>query len=408
VSELAGALPRRDRLYHRLPVWAHDVLPALAIGVVQVGVVAVAGEHQPEAHPLDALGVILLAAGPAALVFRRRWPVGVLVATFAVTMAYWLTDYPRGPAFLALFVAYVNAVMRGRRRAAWTFLALGFVIVGLISPLVHDEPWPPWGPAAGLAAWLIALAAGTELVRNRRERAAEEAAVRAEETRRQASEERLRIAQELHDVLAHNISLISVQAGVGLHLLDEHPEQARPALSAIRDASRDALGELRTVLEILRAGESAPRAPTAGLADLGPLVDGARATGLDVVVEGGAGDGLPPGVDLAAFRVVQEALTNVVRHAGADRATVRFTRSLGSLVVQVDDDGLGPLGGSAGIAAAGDGAGAGQGIVGMRERARALGGTLEAAPRPGRGFRVRARFPLADADGDQDGDGGDG
>jgi signal transduction histidine kinase len=317
--------------------------------------------------------------------------------TFATTMAYWLTDFPRGPAFLALLVAYVHAAMRGHRRLGWISLATGFVVVGLVSPLVHHDAWPPWGPGAALAAWLAAIGAGTELARARREHVAEEAATRAEEARRQASDERLRIARELHDVLAHNISLISVQAGVGLHLLDEHPEQARPALRAIRDASQDALGELRTVLDILRAGESAPRAPTAGLADLDGLVDGARATGLDVAVEAPATlAGLPPSVDLAALRVAQEALTNVVRHASAERATVRITREPTELVVQVDDDGTGPApaAGSAGAAAGG-----GQGIVGMRERARALGGELEAGPRPGRGFRIRARFPLPDGGG---------
>ncbi len=391
MSDVAGAaaLPRRDlRPLPRLPQVARDVLPAVGVGIVQIGGVIAAGHHQIGQRPMDAWGIALLAVGPVALAFRRRWPVGVLAVTFAATMAYWLTDFPRGPAFLALLVAYVNVAMRGRRRAAWTSLAAGFVIAGLISPAVHHDHWPPWGPATALAAWLAAIGAVTEVVRVRRERVAEAASARAEEARRQASDERLRIAQELHDVLAHNISLISVQAGVGLHLLDDHPEQARPALTAIRDASRDALGELRTVLEILRAGESAPRAPTAGLRDLDALVSRARATGLDVVVEtpdGGLG-GLPPAVDLAALRVTQEALTNVVRHAGAERATVRITRGSSELVVQVDDDGHGDGTG---------GDGAGQGIAGMRERARALGGNLEAGPRPGRGFRVRARLPLA-------------
>ena len=400
MSELAGAaLPRRElRRVPRLPPWARDVVPALAVAIVQVGGVTVAGHHQPDARPMTALGVLLLAAGPAALAFRRVAPVAVLAVTFAATMAYWLTDLPRGPAFLALLVAYVNAVMRGHRRAAWASLGLGFVVVGLVSPLVHHDPWPPWGAAAALAAWLAALGAGTELVRARQQRAAEEAAARAEEARRQASEERLRIAQELHDVLAHNISLISMQAGVGLHLLDEHPEQARPALTAIREASQNALGELRTVLDILRAGteEAAPLAPAAGLRDLDALVERARATGLDVVVEAtpGVAAGLPAGVDVAALRVAQEALTNVVRHSGAERAWVRISREPGELVVQVDDDGRGTAG-----APGPSGGPGGRGIVGMRERARALGGTLEAGPRPGRGFRVRAGFPLGDGGG---------
>jgi signal transduction histidine kinase len=258
-----------------------------------------------------------------------------------------------------------------------------------LHPALEDKPWPQWTFAAGLLAWLLLMGAGAELLRSRLERRAEEAAAQAEQARRRASDERLRIAQELHDVLAHNISLINVQAGVALHLLDERPEQARPALRAIRDASKDALGELRSVLDILRVGEAAPRAPTAGLADLDALVARTRGTGLDVQVDiPEAVDGLPAGVDLAAFRIVQEALTNVVRHAGASRATVRLGRFPDELVVEVDDNGHGPSGSDGG----------GRGLPGMRERARALGGSLEAGPRPGRGFRVRATLPLATDD----------
>jgi signal transduction histidine kinase len=288
---------------------------------------------------------------------------------------------------VALAFAFFNAVLRGRRRAAWGTLAVGYVISVGVHPMLQDEPGPPWGFAAALLAWLLVLGAGAELVRSRLERRAEEAAAQAEQARRRASDERLRIAQELHDVLAHNISLINVQAGVALHLLDERPEQARPALRAIRDASKDALSELRSVLDILRVGEAAPRAPTAGLADLDALVERTRGTGLTVEVSGADGlDGLPAGVDLAAFRIVQEALTNVVRHSGATRATVRLSRSPGSLVVEVDDNGHGPTG-----PAVDNG---GRGLAGMRERARALGGSLDAGPRPRRGFRVHARLPV--------------
>ena len=213
-------------------------------------------------------------------------------------------------------------------------------------------------------------------------------------------------------MLAHNISLINVRAGVALHLVDENPdaidpEQVRPALAAIKDASKEALGELRSVLDVLRQGETAPLAPTAGLADLDGLAERARGTGLDVRVERVNGDGravpadditagLPAGVDLAAFRIAQEALTNVVRHAAATRATVRLRRAPDLLEVQVDDDGTGAAAAPLGPTGAGvDRGEAGRGITGMRERAHALGGTAEAGPRPGRGFRVRARFPLA-------------
>ncbi|HET6951436.1 MAG TPA: sensor histidine kinase [Acidimicrobiales bacterium] len=378
-----------------MPGWLRDVAPAVVTGLLQVGVTRVAGEHQPDVAPLDALGVVLLLIGPAFLLVRRRRPAVALVGAFVPTMAYWLTDNPRGPVFLSLIVAYVTAVVRGvDRRLRWGALVAGWTITAWIAPYVHDEPWPAWSAVAGIGAWLLVLAAGTELIRSRSERAAQAAAARAEEARRLASEERLRIAQELHDVLAHNISLISVQSGVALHLLDEHPEQARPALAAINEASRAALGELRSVLDVLRAGASAPLQPTAGLAQLDALVERSRATGLEVVVECDGLDGvtLPGAVDLAAFRVVQEALTNVVRHAAARRATVRVTRHPGELAVQVDDDGRGAEH-PPGAPAPGR---PGRGLVGMRERAAALGGEVEAGPRPGRGYRVRARFPLGD------------
>jgi signal transduction histidine kinase len=393
VQAVSGTLTAEadaDALFPRMaeaPGWVRDVVPALVVAAIQVGITHLAKRGQPEAEPLDALAYSLLLAGPAALLLRRRHPTLCVVLASVPTILYALSDYPRGPFVVALAFAFFNAVLRGRRRAAWGTLAIGYLIAVGVHPTLEDEPWPQWAFAGGLLAWLLVLGAGAELVRSRLERRAEEAAVRAEEAKRRASDERLRIAQELHDVLAHNISLINVQAGVALHLLDERPEQARPALRAIRDASKDALGELRSVLDILRVGEAAPRAPTAGLADLDGLVERTRGTGLTVEVSGADGlDGLPAGVDLAAFRIVQEALTNVVRHSGATRATVRLSRSPGSLVVEVDDNGHGPTG--PGID------NGGRGLAGMRERARALGGSLEAGPRPGRGFRVHASLPV--------------
>ena len=382
VTDADALLPR----VAKAPGWLRDVVPALVAAAIQVGITHLASRGQPEAEPFDAYAIFLLLAGPAALLLRRRHPSLCVVLAFVPTALYGLSDYPRGPFVVALAFAFFNAVLRGRRRAAWGTLVVGYVLSVALHPTLQDEA-SSWGFAAALLAWLLVLGAGAELLRSRLERRAEEAAAQAEQARRRASDERLRIAQELHDVLAHNISLINVQAGVALHLLDERPEQARPALRAIRDASKDALGELRSVLDILRVGE-VPRAPTAGLADLDALVERTRGTGLTVEVSGADGlDGLPAGVDLAAFRIVQEALTNVVRHSGATRATVRLSRSPGSLVVDVDDNGHGPTG--PGID------NGGRGLAGMRERARALGGSLEAGPRPGRGFRVHASLPVA-------------
>jgi signal transduction histidine kinase len=193
-------------------------------------------------------------------------------------------------------------------------------------------------------------------------------------------------------VLAHNISMINVQAGVALHLLDERPEQARPALTAIKQASKEALIELRSVLGVLRRvdEEDGSRDPTPTLGRLDDLVARTQATGLSVRLRR-RGDAvpLPAPVDVAAFRIVQEGLTNVLRHAAATTATVEIAYVSDALTVLVDDDG----GGSA----AAQGSPGGRGIVGMRERAESVGGSLEAGPRPGGGFRVRARLPLEEA-----------
>jgi signal transduction histidine kinase len=239
-----------------------------------------------------------------------------------------------------------------------------------------------------LAAWLLVLATVAEVIRMRRERALEAERMRDEEARRRVTDERLRIARELHDVLAHNISLINVQAGVALHLMDEQPGQARSALATIKAASKEALGELRSVLGVLRqVDEGSPRRPTPSLARLHDLVTGAQSAGLTVRTEiEGDVRPLPASVDLAAFRIVQEALTNATRHAGpAATTTVRVTYGPTDLTVLIEDDGRGaPSMNSPG----------GSGIVGMRERVAAHGGDIEVGPRPGGGFRVRARLPL--------------
>ncbi len=200
------------------------------------------------------------------------------------------------------------------------------------------------------------------------------------------------MARDLHDVVAHNISVINVQANTALHLMDRQPERARSALTTINDVSKQALVELRSVLGVLRdIDESAPRAPSPGLARLGDLVDNAAAAGLAVHIEEAQPPApLPADVDLAAYRIVQEALTNSARHSGGTRATVRVSYSDGAAIVEVDDDGAGRL---AGRPSARDGR-PGNGIAGMTERAKALGGTLQAGPRPEGGFRVRAWLPV--------------
>jgi signal transduction histidine kinase len=367
-----------------------DLRVAVVVGFVQVVATVLAAHHraQPGRRPLDALGVVLLLAGPAALAVRRRFPVAVLEVTFGSTLAYVVIGYHLGPIFLGLIVAYVNAAWRGRRWAAWATLAAGWAGFLWLPHWFGRDRAPIGQEVLGLAAWLLVLAALAEVVKVRRERAMEAHRVRREEAERRAGEERLQIAQELHDVLAHNISLISVQAGVGLHLIDEHPDQARAALAAIKDASKEALGELRSVLDVLRReGDAAPLVPAPGLAaDLDGLVARAASAGVAVRVEvSGRVRPLPPGVDRAAFRIAQEALTNVARHAGGASATVLIDYGDDALTLQIDDDGPGGAPSSDG---------SGRGLTGMRERAAALGGRLDAGSRAGGGFRVRAWLPL--------------
>jgi signal transduction histidine kinase len=372
---------------------ALDVALAVAVAVVQIVGTYGAAHGQTDSEPLDALAYILLAAGPLSLIARRRFPVPVYVFVLGSTMAYSLIGYPRGPIFFALIVAFFTIVITGHRVAAILGLAAGYFGFLWLPYLVGTEDAPPSLAAVfGLAAWLLVLLSAAEFVRVRRERAAEATHIREEEARRRATEERLRIARELHDALGHHLSLINVQAGVALHVTEGIPEQARTALDAIRQASKEALTELRSVLDILRQqGERAPRSPTSTLSRLGDLVSQAAAAGLEVRMEtDGDVRTLPFGVDVAAFRIVQEALTNVTRHAGPATATVRVEYGERELLVQVDDDGIGR-------AAHGTPRG-GKGIQGMRERVTALGGELEAGLRAEGGFRVRARLPLDGAE----------
>lgn len=377
--------PESFRSFPRFGTW--PALPLL-VGAVQMAGTYLAGLHQPGRRPFDVAAFLLLAAGPAALTVRRRYPVTVLAVVLAATLGYSLSGYPRGPIFLALIVALVGAVMAGRRVVAGVIAVAGYVGFMWLGYWLGREPAPSLVAGAAVGAWLVALLTMAEVVRVRRERARETAQARAEETRRRASEERLRIARELHDVLAHNISLINVQAGTALHLMDGRPEQARTALTAIKQASAEALHELRSALDVLRQGRGdAPRLPTSGLGQLDDLVARTEAAGLSIQTESeGTARPLPAGVDLAAFRIVQEALTNVTRHAGPATAVVRVVYGEQDLVVEIDDDGGGPI---ADVTPSG-----GNGIAGMRQRAAALGGELSAGPRPGGGFRVRARLPL--------------
>jgi signal transduction histidine kinase len=388
-----GAWPRTGAARR----WAVDAAIAVAVTAVQVGATYGSSSwHRGQGHAGIAAYVLLVVAG-AALLARRRYPVGVLAVTLAATM--WAAGENAHMIYLALIVAFFNAVLARKRAAAIASLIIGYA-ASVWPWLIGQTGHPSAAFALGLAAGLIFLLSAAELSRSRSQRVAAQQRSQDEELRRRASEERMRMARDLHDVVAHNISVINVQANTALHLMDRQPERARMALTTINDVSKQALVELRSVLGVLRdVDESAPRTPSPGLARLGDLADSAAAAGLTVRIDrAGPATPLPADVDLAAYRIVQEALTNTARHSGGKTATVRVTCDADALIVEVDDDGTpqpaGRLAGHPAGRANGSGSGSGSGIAGMTERARVLGGTLRAGPRPEGGFRVRAWLPV--------------
>ncbi|MFF4242726.1 sensor histidine kinase [Actinomadura geliboluensis] len=338
-------------------------------------------------------GWALMAVACAALYFRLSHPITVAVVTFFACGAYYPLVEPDGPLVLTFVLALYTAAAEGHLAAASVLAAVS--IAGSVAADRQDGINHLADAASFLlAGWFVAVVAIGGVVRNRRAylREAEERARVAErgreaEARRRAVEERLRIARELHDVLGHNISLINVQAAAALHGLRREPERAETALTAIKKASKETLREMRATLGVLRqVDEAAPVAPAPGLARLDELTAGIAAAGLTVRTETeGEPRTLPAEADLAAYRIVQEALTNVTRHSAASTAVVRVAYADGHVTVTVEDDGKQPP-----DAPSEDGSG----IRGMRDRAESLGGTLEAGPGPDGGFTVRARLPL--------------
>ncbi|MFF2553108.1 sensor histidine kinase [Nocardia sp. NPDC058058] len=388
-----------------------DVLLALVVAAIQLGAGTLANEHQTGTRGLDLLGYALLAAGPLLLTVRRRYPEPVFYAVLAITSAYLLIGYGYGPVFLALVVAFLTAGVRGPRWRTYGFVPVGYLLMVWPVPGWRGYDTNSW-QQFGLLAWLVVLVAIAEGLRQRmaattarrgraeearrneqaqHEREAAERARAAAEREQRVSEERLAIARELHDVLAHSLSLINVQSSVALELIDRRPEQAATALAAIKDASKDALGEVHALLRSIRGGTGtvpAPIAPTVVISDLESLLQPARATGLEVrAIVTGVPKRLPSVVDVAAARIVQESLTNVVRHAPGASVLVTVRYSADRLHLAVDN--TRPTRGPGAIVNTG-----GHGITGMTERAKALGGRLLAEPKADGGFRVEARLPV--------------
>jgi signal transduction histidine kinase len=401
MNRLAGLTARARQL--TAAATPGDVFLAAGTALVQVGASAAIASHR--GHPFSLAGYLLLAAGPAALLARRRFPATVWWVTVAAAIVFVTVEPGGGLPYLALIIAFVNAVLAGRRWPAITGLVVSYLGILFLPGLAGTGPYPGAALALGVAAWHLTLLSGSEWYRSRRQRAAALAQGEREADRRRASEERLRMARDLHDVVAHSLAVINVQANTALHLIDQQPDRARSTLSVINDVSKQALVELRGVLGVLRQDDDElPRSPAPSLARISELISGATAAGVTVQVsEEGAKRALPASVDLAGYRILQEALTNTARHAAGAAVAVRVVYGPGDLVIQVDDDGAdgsgSPQHGSPQHRGPHNGAspGGGNGIPGMTERAKALGGTLRAGPRPDGGFRVRAWLPLRTA-----------
>ena len=367
-----------------------DALLALGAGGFALLVTPWVGGWQAQVRrPVDALGMTLIAAAAAPLAVRRIWPLPALALTVAALIAYLTAGYVFGPIFLALVVAmYTVGTSLSLRHS---LAAAGVATLALCLPQAIAAAGHPLVAAqsvAWAAAWLLMPWAVGALVRFQRTTTARD---READARRLAYEQRLEVAREVHDVVGHGLSVINMQAGVALHVLDRRPEQAKVALEAIRLASKESLDELRATLTVFRQREGGRRIEP-GLSQLDGLVSAMAERGLPVeLVINGEASGLPAAVDLAAYRIVQESLTNVVRHAGASHAIVRIERGDDDVVVEVTDDGQARAGAGRRLSPAG------HGITGMRERTAALGGELTAGPQPEGGFRVLARLPAAAA-----------
>ncbi|MGA4727059.1 sensor histidine kinase [Micromonospora taraxaci] len=359
-----------------------DTALVLAVGLVALVGLVVQSRGIDTVAEWAALPVVL--ASSAALSVRRRHPVPVGLVALAAVGAYGALLHKPGPIMVVFVVALYTVVDEGHLRVA-VGLGLASVIAFAVADSYNRSPDTMNGATLLHAGWLVAVIVG--VTRNRRAYLAE-AQARAvaakqrteEEARRRATEERLRIARELHDILGHHLSLINVQASAALHRPD--PTRSEQALTAIKEASKETLRELRTTLGALRQEGEAPVVPAPGLHRLDDLITTVGRSEVDIRTEFAEVGSLPPEVDLAVYRIVQEALTNVTRHARAATAVVRVRSDSDDVLVEVEDDGTGAPGAP------------GSGILGMHERARALGGSLSTGTRPDGGFRVHARLPL--------------
>ncbi|MEV1247434.1 sensor histidine kinase [Nonomuraea sp. NPDC050022] len=408
----------------RLPVPAQDVLLALFITVMQVQGTIVRNTGEVVQRPLTDLGnlgYVLLVASGVVVVVRRRWPVPVFVTAAVASLVYYTLGFPDGPGWLGLFVALYTVAAYGDGRRSLVIAGVGTSVLAIawLVAAADIEPRAAIGWVYFRIGAAVMSAALGESVRSRQviaaeaqERAELAERTREEEARARVDAERLRIAREVHDTVAHAIAIINVQSGVTAHVLDKRPEVAREALRAIEQTSSRALREMRAILGVLRdddGDDNDGRVPYPGLGQIDELAAKARAAGLDIELEETSSAApLPSAVGSVAYRILQESITNVIRHVGPTRVTVALNPGLEVLEIRVTDEGrratsgdeptaahppARQLTGTAGSAPAQPAPG--RGILGMRERCQLLGGELDARPLPGGGFEVKARLPLA-------------
>lgn len=378
--------------------WPAPTIPdwVQTVGVAAAAITLSVTSGEAGARELDALGVGLLLVAAVPLLVRRQWPLATFTIQVAAVMTYLVMQYGGGAELPIILAGIYSLALAGRR---WWALVFGVGIVGGATAyrILVDREDALNVTIGGSLVLLVALLGHSENVRRelraetrRRLRVAE--AEKHAEARARVAEERLRMAHELHDVMAHTITTMTVQAGAAADQLDRDPERARQALADMRGAARNAMSELRAIIAVLRmprADQALAPAPTLGRLD--ELVATVEQTGLrvELVTNGALDRELPTAVEVTCYRLVQEALTNVIRHAGATRATVTFALVGADIHVDITDDGTGPP--------PADSAPGGFGLVGLSERVAAAGGRLEAGPLPHGGFRVSAVLPASAA-----------
>ncbi|MGH8978318.1 MAG: sensor histidine kinase [Acidimicrobiia bacterium] len=363
--------------WRRLPPLVADAALAGVVAVVTIVAVVVEDQQEPSLS-MSAWGWFLLALQLVPLIWRRRFPLAVLLTCWLAAMLYGMAPLPDPPLmFGPLLATYTMAAYCSRRMSVPVLvLLIGGSAVAILGGDPSDAADVVVGYFSGITAWVVG-----DTMRTQRERAAWMATRRVEEAQHAASQERLAIARDLHDVVAHNVSVIAVQAEAAQAVLGSDPARAERAMEDVAETARSALAELRRLMGVLRS--EVELAPQPGLEAIDDLVENVRRAGMDVELSRTGGGAVEAIAGLTAYRVVQEALTNVLKHAGPCATNVGVDVGTDALVVTVIDDGRGPRNGMNG----------GHGLVGMRERVAVLGGTLDAGAGVAGGFVVRARLP---------------